>query len=424
MSVETDLFTTALGLQPPWGVSSVSFDQKAGRIDFEVAAARGWKFGCPACGEASQAVHDTRRRSWRHLNFFQYQAHIHADLPRVRCTECGKTSQVPAPWARAGSGFTQLFEALVVTLCRQMPVNSVARLLGVGDDALWRVLKHYVEGAREAADFSTVRAVGIDETAAHRGQRYVSLFLDLRANRLLFGCAGRDQSTVAGFAEDLRAHGGDPQAVEAVCIDMSKAFIAGVREHLPHAAITFDVFHIVQLANQAVEEVRRTEVKGSPELRGTRWVWLKDARKWTRRQIGDFHHLSRTRLATARAWRLKEALRDLFAESCDRAEAATRFERWYSWARRCRLEPMKRLAKTLRAHLPGLLNGFDSGLRNGRLEGLNSLIQAAKARARGYRTERNLLTIAYLIAGHLEHLPASPFRTYQPTPAATHALPA
>jgi transposase len=119
-------------------------------------------------------VHDTRRRSWRHLNIFQYQAYIHADLPGVRGAECGETSQVPAPWARPGSGFTQLFEALVVTLCREMPVNSVARLLGVGDDALWRVLKHYVEGAREAADFSTVRAVGIDETAAHRGQRYVS----------------------------------------------------------------------------------------------------------------------------------------------------------------------------------------------------------------------------------------------------------
>lgn len=408
--METELFTSALGLQPPWEVRSVAFDAEQGRIDFEVRAARGARFACPSCGAQAQGVHDTRRRSWRHLNFFQYQAFVHADVSRVRCGGCAKTTQVAVPWARTNSGFTALFEALVVTLCRQMPVNAVAKLLGVGDDALWRMLDFHVDQARQQADFSDVQAVGIDETASRRGQHYISVFHDLEAGRLLYACEGRDQSTVRCFAEDLEAHGGEREAVTAACIDMSKAYIAGVGKFLPRAAITFDVFHIIKLANEALEQVRRAEVKEAPELKGTRWVWLKDARRWTRAQLTDFHWLSRTRLRTARAWRLKEALRDLFSNTPDIDQARALFKRWHSWARRSRLEPMKRLASTLRDHLDGILNHFDSKLTNARVEGINSLIQAAKARARGYRTTRHLITMAYLIAANLTHLPASPYR--------------
>jgi transposase len=254
-----------------------------------------------------------------------------------------------------------------------------------------------------------VSAVGLDETAARCGQHYISLFHDLQGKRLLFACEGRDQSTVAAFAADLSAHGGDPQAIAQVCIDMSGAYLAGVAKHLPKATVSFDAFHVIQLANQAVDTVRREEVKTEPVLRGTRWTWLKDAHDWSWEQLNDFHWLSRARLKTARAWRLKEALRDIYATA---TTAETALTRWYSWARRSRLPPMKRLATTLKAHWDGVLAAFDSGLtNNGRAEGINSLLQAAKARARGYRTTRSLITIAYLIAGNLVHLPASPFHT-------------
>jgi transposase len=134
------LFTTALGLTAPWEVTDVRFDPQAGRIDLEVAFAKGSRFACPACGVPGQPVHDTRKRSWQHLSFFQYRAYLHAHLPRVRCEACGKTIQVQPPWARAQSGFTALMEALVVTLCQAMPVATVARHLGVGDERLWGVL--------------------------------------------------------------------------------------------------------------------------------------------------------------------------------------------------------------------------------------------------------------------------------------------
>ena len=414
MPVEHRLFTAALGLGAPWEVSDVRFDAMAGRIDFDVTFPAGTRFCCPSCGAVGQGVHDTRERSWRHLHFFQYQAFIHARLPRVRCHACGKTTQVPVPWARPGSGFTQLFEALVVTLCQAMPVNTVAGRLGVSDDALWRILDHYVHAARAQADFSAVTRIGVDETASRRGQHYITLFHDFGQSRLLFACDGRNRHTVARFAEDLRAHGGDPERIAAVCMDRSKAYIAGVGTHLPAAAITFDAFHVIQLANRAVDEVRRAEAKLQPALKHTRWTWLKDKHKWNARQIVQAHTLGRSRLKTARAWRLKEALRDLFRNAENPGHARRLFAKWFSWARRSRLEPFKRLASTLKSHLQGLLNAFDSGLGNGRVEGINSLIQAAKARARGYRTTGSLTTIAYLIAGKLVHLPASPYARVKP----------
>lgn len=411
MGPEKSLFTMALGLEAPWYVDDVAFDASTKQIDFEVAFKPGGRFECPSCAAADQPVHDTRRRSWEHLRFFEHKAFIHAAVPRVACRQCGKTRQVMVPWARSGSGFTQLFDAFVIALAREMPVKAVADLLDVGDDRIWRVLDHYVPAARALEDVGDVSAVGVDETAARRGHDYITLFHDLRAGRLLFACEGRDAGTVETFAEDLRARGGDPDAISAACIDMSRAYIAGVGRHLPRAAITFDRFHVIGLAGAALEEVRRAEVRSEPALKHSRWMWLKDKHSWSKRQIAQHHDLSRMHLKTGRAFRLKEALRDIFAAAETRADAQARLTAWIRWARRSRLAPFKKLALTLKAHWEGILNGFDSELTNGSVEAINGLIQAAKARARGYRKPRNLINMSYLIAGKLSHLPASPYRT-------------
>jgi transposase len=173
-------------------------------------------------------VHDTQEREWRHLNFFQYQAYIRAKIPRVRCAVCSKTTQVPVPWDRPGSGFTQLMEALIVTLCQAMPVRQVAQLLAASDMRVWRTLDHYVEDARARDDFASVASVGLDETAARRGHHYISLFHDLEAPQLLFACEGRKGEVVAEFADDLEAHGGCAENVRHLCIDMSASYRSGV----------------------------------------------------------------------------------------------------------------------------------------------------------------------------------------------------
>jgi len=406
----SSLFSLALGLQAPWEVIAVAFDPAAGRLDLQVGFSRGARFRCPHCGAEHQPVHDTLKREWRHLNFFQYQAYLQAKVPRVRCSACGKTSQVPVPWAREGSGFTLLMEALVVALCQAMPVRQVAQLLAVSDMRVWRTLDHYVEQARAQEDFATVSSIGLDETAARRGHDYISLFHDLEAGRLLFACDGRKAEVVAAFADDLEAHGGCAENIQAVCIDMSSSYRAGVDTHLPWAEVTFDEFHLIQLLNKAVDEVRRQEVKTNPELKRSRYLWLKDKHAWTPRQIIQFDDLKRQNLKTHRAFRIKETLREIFRTAPDRERAEPLLERWYSWARRSRIEPIKQVAKSLKNHWDGILNAFDSKLTNGRVEAANGQIQAAKAKARGYGTTRHLITIAYLVAGKLAHLPASPFK--------------
>lgn len=407
------LFTHALGLTPPWEVDNVDFDPKAQRIDFRVSC-QAKKLPCPGCGQEHQPTHDRKPRTWRHLDFFQFAAYVHADVPRVCCNSCGKTTQVEVPWARPGSRFTLLFEALSLTLAKAMPVATTAKQLRTDDRALWRILDHHVSRARAQEDYSAVTAIGVDETACRRGHQYITLVHDLEQRRLIFATAGRDAQTLQRFTENLAHHQGRGEQIRHASIDMSRAYISGLGQHLPGAEITFDRFHIIQLANQAVDAVRKAEVRHEACLKRSKWAWLKDMAHWSRPQGEAFYDLTRSNLKTARAWRLKEALRAIFREAITYEEAQARLARWYSWARRCRLEPIKQLAATLKRHWKGVLQGFDSRLSNGYVEAMNSLIQAAKARARGYGTTRHLIAICFLIAGQLKHLPENPFQAPLP----------
>ena len=172
----------------------------------------------------------------------------------MRCETCG-VKKIAAPWARPDSGFTLLFEAMVMTMVSAMPVKAVARMVGEHDTRLWRVVHHYVDQARARADAASVTRVAIDETAARRGHDYISLFVDIDRGPGAVRRRRQDASTVAAFAEDLAAHGGEPEAISEVCIDMSPAFIKGVADNLPKAAVTFDKFHAVKIINEAVDQV-------------------------------------------------------------------------------------------------------------------------------------------------------------------------
>ncbi|WP_026853547.1 ISL3 family transposase [Geothrix fermentans] len=393
------LFTMALGLTSPWEVKDLVFTAESRRLDIRIDFPRGASFPCPECGESSK-VHDTEEKSWRHLDFFQHSAYLTARVPRCRCDQHG-VKQVQVPWARPGSGFTLLFEALLMALMREMPVNAVARLVGEHDTRLWRLVDHHVEEARQRLDMSQVKAVAVDETAARRGQDYVSLFMDLDRRRLLFGTEGNDQSTVEAFRKDLEAHGGSAERITEACCDMSQAFILGLRTQFPNAHLTFDRFHVMQLANKAVDDVRRVEARDRPELKRSRYVWLKNRSNLSFRQRERLQELQSMNLQTAEAYRMRLTLQDFYEQANPKA-AAEFLADWCEMVLEAGLEPMKKVARTLMEHADGVLHWFWSGFSNGLLEGINSLIQAAKAKARGYRTTRNLLNIAYLIAGKLD----------------------
>ena len=341
----------------------------------------------------------------RHLNFFQHEVYLNARVPRVNCGKCG-IRKVTVPWARPDSGFTLLFEALVMTLVSAMPVKAAARMVGEHDTRLWRVVHHYVEQARARTDAAGVTRIAIDETAARRGHDSITLFVDIDQARVLFVTEGKDAATVAALADDLAVHGGDPEAIGEVCIDMSPAFIKGVAEGLPNAAITFDKFHAVKAINDAVDQVRRAEQKQQSLLRGTRYIWLRNPANLSDRQHATLESLPTRHLKTARAYQIRLAFQELYDQPS--AEAAAGFlKKWYFWATHSRLEPVIDAARTVKRHWDGILRWFDSKIANGLIEGINSLVQAAKAKARGYRSTRNLKAIVYLLAGKLDfRLPA------------------
>ena len=396
------LFGVALGIAPPWKVEGVEFSQENKRLDIKIGFSRGATFQCPVCGNSVPA-YDTKEKTWRHLNFFQYEAHLTARVPRVKCpnTGCG-VKQVSVPWAREGSGFTLLFEALVMTLAREMPIKVTASFLGEHDTRIWRVIDHYIQNARLHADHTGVQRVGMDETSARKGQDYVSFFFDMDQRRLLFGTEGKDHNTVKAFTEDLKAHNGSVKNITDASLDMSKAFIKGVRETMPNAEITFDPFHLIKLMNEALGKVRTEEATVFPNLmKNSRYSLLKNPENLTEKQTETLFNLCSYRLKTARAYLIKLALQDVYFAST-RKDAEERLTAWYKWAVRSQIDQVRKVAKTVKNHWNGILAWFDSKLSNGFIEAINGLIQSAKRRARGYRTTKNLINMAYLIAGKLD----------------------
>ncbi len=394
------LFTVALGLTPPWEVRDLRFSVEAKRLDIVVDFEKGASFPCPVCGAPSKA-HDTEERTWRHLDFFQHAAYLTARVPRCKCYEHG-VKAVPVPWARTGSGFTLMFEALLMVLVREMPVAATGRVVGEHGNRIWRVLNHYVHEARAKVDMSGVTRLGVDETAARRGHDYITLVTDMEQRRLLFGIEGRGHDTLRAFKEDLEAHNGKADQIQEACIDMSPAFIKGLGEHFPEAHITFDRFHVMKLMGDALDAVRREEAKTRPELKRSRYWWLKNPENLKAEQRERLKELKAQNLDTALAYQMKLTLQDFYGQPNSLA-AGTFLDDWCEMALESGLEPVKKVARTLREHAAGVLRWFRGYLTNGFAEGLNSILQAAKGKARGYSTTRNLITIAYLLAGKLSY---------------------
>ncbi|HXW22869.1 MAG TPA: ISL3 family transposase [Rhodomicrobium sp.] len=395
---DTDLFQLALGLSSPWAVTRSAFDADEKRLDLYVDFPRGSRFACAQCGREGCAVHDAKEETWRHLDFFQHRTLLHARVPRVSCPDCG-VRKAATPWARAGSGFTLLFEAYVLALAKAMPIRNAARLVGEHDTRLWRIVSHYVWRAVEAQDLSQVRQIAADETSARRGHDYISLFIDMAKRKVIFVADGKDAGTVTEFAQFLEAHGGEREAISDASIDMGAAFEAGIKANFANAEITFDKFHVIKLANEAVDEVRRQEARNNFQIKGRRYIFLKNVDKLTQEQKEDLSRLEAQNLDTIQAMQIRMNLQQLF--KMDEKTARRFLTRWISWVQVCDLAPMKRLAKTIMTKADGVLRSIATGLSNGVLEAINGNVQAAKRKAKGYRTKRNLKAIVYLTAGDL-----------------------
>ena len=407
------LFESALGISAPWSVKSVEFDAAAKRLTVLIDFTAGTRFAVPG-HEGVHPVHDTVAKDYRHLNFFQHECHLRVRTPRVKLPD-GSVRQVEPEFAGRLSGFTLLFEALILMFAQQMPFAAVARIAGESAYRVAELCKRYVELALEQADFSDVKALAIDETSRARGHDYITLAADALQRRVLFVAEGRDASTISELAADLDVHGCPPEQIDCVSIDMSPAFIKGCTEQLPNARITFDKFHVVWHANAAVDKMRRIEQRTNRALKGLRWSLLKDRSSLKPEAAADLDALiaKMTSVRTARAWLYKEHLREILERKQINVVRAL-LEHWCTCVMRSKVEPMKEVATLVRRHLEGIVAWAQTRQTNGFLEAINGLFQAAKRRARGYTRLSTIKTVIFLIAGKLNFTAINP-HAGQPT---------
>lgn len=401
-----ELFEKALGISKPWFIHNIKFDVKCRRLDINIDFEPGSKFEYISESESISGkfgVYDTVEKTWRHLNFFQHECYLNCRVPRVK-PEDGKTRQIVPPWAGKSNGFTLLFEALLMQLCHEMPINAVSRLTNADNNKIWKMLQCYIEKAREYADFSDVTQIGLDETSQRKNHDYVTLFVDLEKRKTIFVTEGKDNTTVERFSADFEAHNGEKEKIAEVSCDMSPAFIKGISENLKNAQITFDKFHLVKIINSAVGDVRRAESNENDLLKKTKYIFAKNRENMTNSQLKYLNEkleLKGLRLKTVKAFHIRESFQEIY-KSETKDEFINKLKKWYFWASHCRLEPMKKVAKTIKKHWDGVVRWYDSKINNGILEGLNSLVQSAKSKARGFKTFRNFKVIIYLITGDLD----------------------
>ena len=354
--VTEKIFEAALGISSPWFIAGMNFQPSQRklkiRVDFEV----GSRFA--VSGQAGEhSVHETVTKTYRQLNFFQHECELEVQVPWVKLPD-GKVMQITPPWGGKLSGFTLLFEAFVL-LARETSFAGASHISGLSVPPVMALCEKYVNEGVRAADLREVRRVALDETSRAKGHEYVTLFADADPDparrRVIFVVEGKVAATVEALEANLCAHHDEPSEIESISIDMSPAFISGVSAHLPHAKITFDRFHAITDASEAIDKMRRIEQKLNPSLTGKRWVLLKDRASLTAAQRtkldGLLAKMNTTR--TARAWQYREELREILTRKQPKVARLLR-DRWCSNVLRSKVETMKEVAQMIRTHLQGV----------------------------------------------------------------------
>lgn len=398
------LYQALLGLESPWSVERVDLDVAAQKVDVWVGHPAGQLWRCPTCGQERSCYDHSPQRSWRHLDSCQFQTFLHARIPRVECSEHG-VLQVEVPWATARSRFTALMERWIIqVLLQAATVKGACGLLNLTWDEVWGVLERAVFRGKARKQALQIPRFGVDEKAFRRGHSYMTVVCDLDRGTVEFVGKDRKIETLDTFWSSLTPE--QRASVECVTMDMWPAYETATRRQLPQADIVFDRFHIMRHLVDAVDKVRRREhralqAEGLETLKSSRRWWLYNRENLPEYYRSDFEELRRLNLKVGRAWMLKENIRKLW-DYFSRGWAKKYFDRWYSAAIRSRLEPVKKVARMLKRHLPSVLTFCKHRITNATAEGLNSKIMAIKRRAGGYRNPDHFETVIYFFCGGLD----------------------
>jgi len=403
----TQHYDRLIGLERPWQVSRVEVSHQEQEVRIFVVRASRPRLRCPEC-ERPCGRYDTRERRWRHLDTMQYRTYLIAEVPRVECGEHG-VCQVAVPWADPGSRFTALFEALVIDWLGEANVRAIARRIRLSWDPVSGIQRRAVKRGLARRERQAPTGIGVDETAFQKRHEYVTIVHDLEEEVVVYAADDRKQEALESYFEELGPEA--CAALERVAMDMWSPYIAATRASVPDAdaKIVFDKFHIAKHLGDAVDQVRRQEnrelvARGSERLKGTKYLWLQNPDRMSPERWQEFASLRTSRLKVARAWALKEAAMLLWGY-VRRGWAKRMWKRWYRWAIRSRLEPIKRVARMIKKHWEGVINAATSTVTNARAEAIDSRIQWVKRMACGFRNRDNFRNAIYFHLGGLDLYP-------------------
>jgi len=393
----TTAFNRLLGL-PGASVIDVSFGPEGVIVTVRLRRRRRI---CSRCGQtgAHLQIHDRRVKRWRHLDLGRTRCVIECELRRLRCRDCGVHLEA-VPWARPDAHHTRDFEDVVAWLAQQMAKTPIAGLLQIAWDTVGRIVERVLADHLDEKRLEGLVAIGVDEISYRRHHRYLTSVVDHGSGAIVWCSPGRNSETLRAFFDLL---GERKDSIRAVSIDMSGGYEKAIRQAIPQAQVAFDPFHVVRLAQRAVDQVRRDEWNAHERshtqkgrwIKGTRWSLLKAPEKQKPEQLQLLAEVQQANRSLYRAFLLKEELRLLYR--LDRpALADPHLDAWLSWASRSKLEPFVKLARTIRLHRHGILAAISLGLTNGRLEGLNSRIRLISHRSFGFHSAAPLIALVYL----------------------------
>ena len=407
---DIQLYQQLLGLSGPWEVGRVTFKREAQEIEVEVRCLE-TVWGCPTCGKQMQG-HRQEERRWRHLDSCQFKTIVVCAVPRVRCLEHG-TQQVAVPWAESRSRFTHLFERLAIDVLLECSVLGACELLGISWAEADGIKQRAVVRGLARKPVSAPARLCVDEKSAGRGQNYMTIVASVEAGRsatVEYVGTGRKRETLDTYWQSLTPE--QRSGVEAVGMDLWEPFFNSTLAHVPGAAdkIVHDPFHLVSYMNAALNDVRKAEHRvlleaGKKTLSGSKQLWLYGEENLPADRAAEFEVLKRQKLQTSRAWAIKEMFREFW--DCESVEEGRGFfGRWYDWAIRSGLEPVKKVARMFKRHLDNIVTFFQHRLSNGSIEGLNNKIQSLVKKAYGYRNPERFKADIFFHLGGLSLYPA------------------
>lgn len=393
-------FNRMLGI-PGASVTSVEFTPEGVVVGLR---RRSRRLLCP-CGWSTRAVYDRSTRRWRHLDLGASRLLLCAEIRRLDCRRCARVRTEQLPWARPGARCSRDLEDVVAWLAQRVDKTTITRLLRISWETVAGIIKRVVAAAIDDHRLDGLYRIGVDEVSYRKGHRYLTVVADHdRAGAVVWAAEGRDHHTLQAFYDQLGAD--RAAALQAVSLDMGGAYAKATRAKAPAARQCIDPFHVIKLANEAIDKTRRWAWnthrrhgwQAARWVKRTRWALLKDpaALKDSQREI--LTALRRGRHVLWRAYLLKEELRDLY-KLPDPALAPAHLDRWLARACRCRIPAILALSRTIRAHREGILAAIELALSNSKLEGLNSKIRLINHRGYGHHSAAALIAMIYLCCG-------------------------